>query len=79
MTTDRPYRLALSLPYTVTELRRCAGTQFDPEVVAALLEVLGVAGAEGTVAAGPAISGAGDSGFGIAGSAGPGDLIALGG
>ncbi len=42
MTTDRPYRRALSVDQAVAELRRCAGTQFDPSVVAALTEVLGV-------------------------------------
>jgi HD-GYP domain-containing protein (c-di-GMP phosphodiesterase class II) len=36
MTTDRPYRRALSEDEALTELRRCAGTQFDPAVVAAL-------------------------------------------
>jgi putative nucleotidyltransferase with HDIG domain len=33
MTSDRPYRLALSAPEAMSELRRCAGTQFDPEIV----------------------------------------------
>ena len=40
MTTDRPYRAALSLDEACAELRRCAGTQFDPAVVDALLGVL---------------------------------------
>jgi HD-GYP domain-containing protein (c-di-GMP phosphodiesterase class II) len=40
MTTDRSYRRALSLAEATTELRRCAGTQFDPQVVDALLAVL---------------------------------------
>ena len=38
MTTDRPYRKALSAGEASAELQACAGTQFDPEVVAALLE-----------------------------------------
>jgi HD-GYP domain-containing protein (c-di-GMP phosphodiesterase class II) len=42
MTTDRPYRRALSLEEATTELRRCAGTQFDPRVVDALVAVLSV-------------------------------------
>jgi HD-GYP domain-containing protein (c-di-GMP phosphodiesterase class II) len=42
MTTDRPYRRALSLEEAATELRRCAGTQFDPRVVDALVAVLSV-------------------------------------
>ena len=40
MTSDRPYRAALSLEEAVAELRRNAGTQFDPRVVEALLAVL---------------------------------------
>ena len=41
MTSDRPYRKALSCEEADAELRRHAGTQFDPRVVDALLEVLG--------------------------------------
>ena len=33
MTTDRPYRKAMGEDSAVAELRRCAGTQFDPDVV----------------------------------------------
>ena len=33
MTTDRPYRLALSVDDAATEVRRCRGTQFSPSVV----------------------------------------------
>jgi HD-GYP domain-containing protein (c-di-GMP phosphodiesterase class II) len=40
MTTDRSYRRALSREAAVAELRNCAGTQFDPRVVDALLAVL---------------------------------------
>ena len=40
MTTDRSYRRALSHDAAVAELRKCAGTQFDPRVVDALLSVL---------------------------------------
>jgi HD-GYP domain-containing protein (c-di-GMP phosphodiesterase class II) len=36
MTTDRPYRNALPVEEAVSELRRCSGTDFDPEVVEAL-------------------------------------------
>ena len=35
MTSDRPYRPAMSPPEALAELRRCSGTQFDPEVVRA--------------------------------------------
>ena len=40
MTSDRPYRRALSREAALEELRRNAGTQFDPRVVEALLAVL---------------------------------------
>ncbi|MGA8219632.1 MAG: HD-GYP domain-containing protein [Solirubrobacterales bacterium] len=33
---DRPYRAGRSAAEAVTEIKRCAGTQFDPEVAAAL-------------------------------------------
>ncbi len=33
MTTDRPYREAIDEASAVAELRRCAGTQFDPDVI----------------------------------------------
>ena len=39
MTTDRPYRAALSLDHATAELTRMAGTQFDPDVVAAFVPV----------------------------------------
>ncbi|HUR85125.1 MAG TPA: HD-GYP domain-containing protein, partial [Solirubrobacteraceae bacterium] len=40
ITTTRPYRRAQSPEAAVKELRQCAGTQFDPEVVEALVAVL---------------------------------------
>lgn len=40
MTTDRPYRKALSQSSAVCEMVSCSGTQFDPEVVNAFIEVL---------------------------------------
>jgi HD-GYP domain-containing protein (c-di-GMP phosphodiesterase class II) len=52
MTTDRVYRSKLSHDRAISELERCAGTQFDPEVVAALLEELGEEGTARTAAAG---------------------------
>jgi putative nucleotidyltransferase with HDIG domain len=38
MTTDRPYRSALSDEDALDEIRRCRGTQFDPQIVDAFLE-----------------------------------------
>jgi diguanylate cyclase (GGDEF)-like protein len=35
MVSDRPYRRAMTPRAAIEELRRCAGTQFDPDVVAA--------------------------------------------
>jgi HD-GYP domain-containing protein (c-di-GMP phosphodiesterase class II) len=35
MTTDRVYRSRLTHERAIAELERCAGTQFDPEVVSA--------------------------------------------
>ena len=40
MTTDRSYQQACSPATAVQELRRCAGTQFDPQVVEALITLL---------------------------------------
>jgi diguanylate cyclase (GGDEF)-like protein len=40
MTSDRPYRRGMSHADAAAELRRCAGTQFDPAVVTALLDAL---------------------------------------
>jgi diguanylate cyclase (GGDEF)-like protein len=53
MTSDRVYRARLSDDEAIAELARCSGTQFDPEVVAALAEELGV-GAAWPAAAVPA-------------------------
>ena len=43
MTTDRPYRRAGSPEEAIAELRRCAGTHFDPDVVRALVAELSAA------------------------------------
>jgi HD-GYP domain-containing protein (c-di-GMP phosphodiesterase class II) len=43
MRTDRPYRAALDPGAALAELRRGAGHQFDPEVIDALLDLLGEA------------------------------------
>ncbi|MBI5870884.1 MAG: HD domain-containing protein [Actinobacteria bacterium] len=41
MTSDRPYRKALSDEQAVAELMRCSGTQFDPDIVHAFMKSLG--------------------------------------
>ena len=45
MTSDRVYRGRLSDDEAISELARCSGTQFDPEVVAALADELGIGSA----------------------------------
>jgi HD-GYP domain-containing protein (c-di-GMP phosphodiesterase class II) len=40
MTADRPYRPAMTRSSALMELERCAGTQFDPAVVAAFRDVV---------------------------------------
>lgn len=40
MTTDRPYRAAMTTDQAAAELARMAGTQFDPEVVAVFLPMI---------------------------------------
>jgi response regulator RpfG family c-di-GMP phosphodiesterase len=42
MTSDRPYRRALPHEEAVAELRRCARSQFDPEVVEAFMDTVAV-------------------------------------
>ncbi len=40
MTADRPYRSAPGKDYAISELHRCAGTQFDPGIVELFLKCL---------------------------------------
>ena len=40
MTSDRPYRKALPREVAFDELRKGSGTQFDPKVVKAFIEIL---------------------------------------
>jgi diguanylate cyclase (GGDEF)-like protein len=40
MTSDRPYRVAMSPTDALAELERCSGTQFDPEIVATFRSTL---------------------------------------
>ncbi len=37
MISDRAYRRAMSHEDAIEELNRCAGTQFDPEIVEAIV------------------------------------------
>lgn len=39
MTSDRPYRDALTVEVAMAEMKRCAGTHFDPEMVPVFLEL----------------------------------------
>lgn len=41
MASDRPYNRALSLDRIIVELRRCAGVQFDPDLVEVFVKVAG--------------------------------------
>lgn len=40
MTSDRPYRTAMSLEDAIKELKRCAGSQFDPNLVDVFIEII---------------------------------------
>ena len=51
MTSDRPYRAAMSRDSACRELRAAAGTQFDPRVVEAFVEELAVREGQGPAAA----------------------------
>jgi putative nucleotidyltransferase with HDIG domain len=39
MISDRPYRRALPMSHAKEEIRRCAGTQFDPKIVSVFLGI----------------------------------------
>ena len=40
ITTDRPYRAAHTEAAAIHELRRCSGSQFDPQVVDILIRIV---------------------------------------
>ncbi len=40
MTTDRPYRRALTKDETLEELAKNRGTQFDPQVCDAMMDII---------------------------------------
>jgi HD-GYP domain-containing protein (c-di-GMP phosphodiesterase class II) len=46
MTSDRPYQARRTIPEALAELRRNAGTQFDPASVALLCQILAQASVE---------------------------------
>ena len=46
ITSDRPYRRARSFQEALEEIRRCSGSQFDPQVVETLSELIGELAAE---------------------------------
>jgi putative two-component system response regulator len=46
MTSDRPYRAAMSVAEAAEEIKRCADTQFDPVIVAAFLRTVGTVTAQ---------------------------------
>jgi HD-GYP domain-containing protein (c-di-GMP phosphodiesterase class II) len=50
MSSDRVYRSRLTPEEALAECRRCAGTQFDPEVVLALADELGASDAPAVTA-----------------------------
>jgi diguanylate cyclase (GGDEF)-like protein len=58
MTSDRPYRQARPVDVALTELRRCAGTQFDPEVVEAVVDAQAATTAGGRASSAPAAAAA---------------------
>ena len=39
MTYDRPYSKAISKKEALDEIKRCAGSQFDPELTKAFIEI----------------------------------------
>jgi HD-GYP domain-containing protein (c-di-GMP phosphodiesterase class II) len=41
MTSNRPYRPAMSKEYAIEELERYSGTQFDPQVARTMLGIIG--------------------------------------
>ena len=51
MTSDRPYRQALSHAEALREIQDCAGSQFDPQLVGQFISLYDEAGPEAAAAA----------------------------
>lgn len=47
MTSDRPYRKAMSKEEAVREIQKCSGTQFDPDLAEVFLEMIEEMGRHG--------------------------------
>src|SRR5829696_7506627 len=62
LVSDRPYRRALPAPGARAELERCAGSQFDPRVVGALLACLDAPPVPAAPEPAPALPGQGADG-----------------
>ncbi|MBI5193615.1 MAG: HD domain-containing protein [Nitrospirae bacterium] len=45
MTSNRPYRKSPGREYAISELSRCSGTQFDPQIVGVFLKIIPTANA----------------------------------
>ena len=41
ITSDRPHRSAMSAAHAVTELKNCAGRQFDPKIIDTFVQMIG--------------------------------------
>jgi HD-GYP domain-containing protein (c-di-GMP phosphodiesterase class II) len=50
MTSERPYRPALTLDEAIGEVQRCSGSQFDPTVVDVFLDVVAAGGPDAVAA-----------------------------
>jgi HD-GYP domain-containing protein (c-di-GMP phosphodiesterase class II) len=40
MTSARPYKATLTTEEAITEIKKCAGTQFDPKLVKIFCEII---------------------------------------
>ncbi len=58
MTADRVYRSGMPVAQAIQELIRCSGTQFDPQVVDAMLQSLGVRAPDGLEFGAPTVTSA---------------------